>query len=262
MTPREPPLRSRLMSTFKVEAEDHLRTITTLFLALDRGLPPGEVPAAVETAFRAVHTLKGAARSVGLAGVETTCRSLESLLSRIKAGEADLTRDALARLQEGADGIARLLAEAIPAEERAPGALAIVAPGAPPPSPPSGAAQGQAPGPPPPALGGTIRIETGRLDALQARAEELLGAKLSAQERAREAGELVEALARSAPEGGLRPASRSLELRARALLDRLLHDFRALSAAVEGLQDETRRIRMMPAASVLDAFPRMVSELV
>lgn len=284
-------LRARLLSTFRVEAEEHLHTITEHLLALDRGLAPAEVPAAVEGTFRALHTLKGAARSVSLKEVESLCQALESVLSRIKKGQVPLSRDLLARVQEATDGLGRLLAAGPEAEvavdelvRRLGGAPArppahretpepVVAPAPAPVSPPA---------PPQAATStGTIRIDTARLDGLHARAEELLVARLAVTERAHDARSLAETLGRCLAQvggtGGTRrngagqggdgasenvvPALvRQAELQARSLLRLLASDQRTITASVDGLQEETRRIRMMPASSILDAFPRMVGE--
>lgn len=282
-------LRARLLSTFRVEAEEHLHTITEHLLALDRGLSPAEVPSAVEGTFRALHTLKGAARSVSLKEVESLCQALESVLSRIKKGQVPLSRDLLARIQEATDGLGRLLAEksepAVAVDElvrRLGGTPArppthrdtsepVVAL-APAPASPSAAA--------PPSTG-TIRIDTARLDGLHARAEELLVARLAVTERAHEVRNLAETLGRclaqlggtggtrrngegqglgGASDNGVSVLVRQAELQARSLLGSLTSDERTITASVDGLQEETRRIRMMPASSILDAFPRMVGE--
>lgn len=287
----ERDLRARLLSTFRVEAEEHLHTITEHLLALDRGLAPAEVLAAVEGTFRALHTLKGAARSVSLKEVESLCQALESVLSRIKKGQVPLSRDLLARVQEATDGLGRLLAAGPEAEvtvdelvrrlggapARPPAHRETPEPAvAPAPAPVSPSAPPQAA-----TSTGTIRIDTARLDGLHARAEELLVARLASAERAQEARSLVETLRRclgltggvgaarrngagqtgpAAPADGLPALVRQAELQARSLLRLLASDQRTIAASVDGLQDETRRIRMMPASSILDAFPRMVGE--
>jgi two-component system chemotaxis sensor kinase CheA len=284
-------MRSRLMVTFKEEAADHLQTISGHLLALDRGLPPGEIPEVVESVFRALHTLKGAARAVGLRDVEALCQGLESVLSQIKSGQESLTADVLGRVQEAMDDVARLLAGAQGAEPAGDEARALdaavetssrEAPRAAP-SPLTPAASSKAAPPPPaPSVGGTIRINTSRLDAIHARAEDLLAVKLSAEERVSGARQLADVLARCRQQlsrtrvaravrgddrsrttlrDGLAGEIRAAELEARTLLDHLLGDRRIIAAAVDGLQEEARRIRMMPASSILDPFPRMVGEL-
>ena len=59
----------------------------------------------------------------------------------------------------------------------------------------------------------------------------------------------------------LREELHSLEMRARQLVSVLRQDSRVLTTAVDDLNDEMRRVRMMPAASILDAFPLMVNDL-
>jgi two-component system chemotaxis sensor kinase CheA len=256
-SPKE-DLRARLLTTFQAEAEEHLQVIALHLGALDRGLPPEQVPAAVEATFRALHTLKGAARSVGLDHVEALCQSLESLLSRVKKGQIQLDHDVLASLQRAMDDLGRLLS-ARPAPAPADrGRREAPAPGGPEPerTPPAGAS---------PAGAGTIRVDTARLDALHARAEDLLASKLAAVERAREARAMVETLDRCRAEAersaAVQPLIRQAGAQARGLLRTLVAHQRTLGASVDGLQEEARRLRMMPAAAVLDSFPRMVGEM-
>jgi two-component system chemotaxis sensor kinase CheA len=260
---RSNEIRTRLLATFKVEAEEHLQTIAGQLLALDRGLPEAAVPGAVESLFRAVHTLKGAARSVALRDVEAICQDLESALSRIKRKQSPMSRDLVGRLQESMDRVARLLAAGpsptAPAAPRLPEAATVVA-GAP-------AASTLTPSPSPPSAPGTVRVDMARLESLHARAEDFLAVKLSAEERVAEARGLAEAIARyrehlaGVKGNGLAADVLASEARAGALLNHLLGDRRVVSLTVDALLEEARRMRMMPAASVLDTFPRMLGEL-
>lgn len=290
MANRKDDLKARLLATFRVEAEEHLQAITANLLALDRELPPAEASGLVEATFREVHTLKGAARSVSLMDAEALCQALESLLSRITRGHLALSRPLLQRLHEGADGVARLLAgggvpggvmELISRLE--PAAAKVATEGTEPvatPAPPAEAHSRPAAARLP--AGDTIRLPTARLDTLLLQAEELLAPKLAAAERAREARALVEALSRcraaqhrtrtgqkprdpNVPVAGL-PAEldselRGLEAQARELAGHLVRDERMIRGTVNGLQEEMRRLRMMPASTVLDLFPRMVHDL-
>ena len=283
-------IKARLLATFRVEAEEHLQAITANLLALDRGLPPAEASGLVEATFREVHTLKGAARSVSLMDVEALCQALESLLSRMTRGHLALSRRLLQRLQEGADGVARLLAGGEApvlvrdliarlehaGDDPAAGAAELVATPGPPAEAHSGPAAAWLP------ATDTIRLPTAKLDTLLLQAEELLAPKLAAAERAREVRALVEALSRcravqhrtrtgQRPSGsngwaagspaGLDSELRGLEAQARELAGHLVRDERMISGTVDGLQEEMRRLRMMPASTVLDLFPRMVQDL-
>ncbi|MBI1724561.1 MAG: Hpt domain-containing protein, partial [Candidatus Tectomicrobia bacterium] len=271
MANRKNDIKARLLATFRGEAEEHLQAITAHLLALDGGLPPAEARGVVEAAFREIHTLKGAARSVSLADVEALCQACEVVLSRVTRGQLVLSRPILNRLQEAVDGVARLLAgSGAPgavrdlidrlersAAEPAPEAAEPLQPPILPAEAPAGsvtAGFGQT---------DTIRLATAKLDALLLHAEDLLVPKLASEERVREARVLVEALAacRKAGNPGLDSALRAVEARARELLGHLVLDQRTISRGVDGLQDELRRVRLTPASVVLDLFPRMVRDL-
>ncbi|MBI3629994.1 MAG: response regulator [Candidatus Rokubacteria bacterium] len=277
-------IKPRLLATFRAEAEEHLQTLAANLAALERGLPPAEAGSVLEATFREVHTLKGAARSVSLMDVEALCQALESVLSRITRSRLAPTGPILSCLQDGVDGVARLLTGSgapVPVRDLI-ARLAEAAAGA----APAGTQPSAAAAPPdataataglPPA--DTLRLGVARLDALLLLAEDLLAPKLAAAERARDAMALVEAVARcraasgrsrSRPDPGgepgterarLEPELSALDARARQLLAQLLHDERAIARNVDGLLDDLRKLRMMPASTVLDLFPRMLRDL-
>lgn len=274
MSSRNDDLRSRLLATFRVEAEEHIEALTAGLLSLERGLAPEPERGVVEATFREMHTLKGAARSVGLAEIERLCASCESVLSRVTRGDLRLTPGILAGLQDSIDGIARRLA----ADGESPAVSELVgrleresADVAEPIQAPRPAAE--KPAVSAGVLGDTIRLATAKLDALLVRAEDLLLPRLAAAERSDEARALFDALtgsraalvrtggngtgAATAVEQHLRAA----EAQAAALLDGLLHDQRRIGVAVDSLSDELRRVRMTCASAVLDLFPRMVRDL-
>ncbi len=125
----------QLRETFAAEAKEHLHAISTGLLALENG--PGDTGMAILLAemFRAAHSLKGAARAVGLEEVATLAHHLESILGLVRSGARPVaatpfdvlyaTVDALAILTEPAGGdragiqldalVARLAAAANPA---------------------------------------------------------------------------------------------------------------------------------------------------
>jgi len=80
----------RLLSTFKVEADEHLKNITSGLIELEKD-PDLKVKAGIiETVFRETHSLKGAARAVNQTDIETICQSLESIFSVMKRREIHL----------------------------------------------------------------------------------------------------------------------------------------------------------------------------
>src|SRR3989304_7122375 len=84
MTNKENELRERLLATFRIEADEHIKAIARGLIGLEK-LPSAEVQAdIVETIFRRCHSMKGAARAVNLIDIETICHSLEGIFSAWK----------------------------------------------------------------------------------------------------------------------------------------------------------------------------------
>jgi two-component system chemotaxis sensor kinase CheA len=288
MANQENQFKARLLATFRVEAQEHLEAITANLLALERELPPAEVEQMVEVTFRQMHTLKGAARSVGQLDVESLCQACESVLSRVTRSELVLTPSILGRLQEAVDTVTALLAghgdpsalgELIGRLERAAAEAGDSRQGSEVAAlEPTSIAQSSLTGPPV----DTIRLATAKLDTVLLQAEDLLVPKLAAAERVGEARGIVEALGRcravlhqvraarrrSSVNGSDRDPPTELDSELRAVVaqaEDLLHhlalDQRTIGRVVDSLHDELRRIRLTPASTILDLFPRMVRDL-
>ena len=76
----------KLKATFKLEAAEHIQTISSGLLDLDKGPDPEETALILETIYREAHSLKGAARAVSLRDVEKICQSMETVLILIEKG--------------------------------------------------------------------------------------------------------------------------------------------------------------------------------
>ncbi|MEI6414780.1 MAG: Hpt domain-containing protein, partial [Pseudomonadota bacterium] len=100
---------ARLRETFRVEASDHLEAITAGLMAIERA-NEAEQASIIERIFREAHSLKGAARSVSLAGVEALCAELETLFSALKRRELALSAALLDGVHPALDVIAALCA--------------------------------------------------------------------------------------------------------------------------------------------------------
>ncbi len=90
MDPADEDFFARLLATFSEEAADHLQTIITGTLQLEQD-PSLSQHSVIEPVYRATHSLKGAARAVGLKDIETVCQHLESLFSLVRKGNLTLT---------------------------------------------------------------------------------------------------------------------------------------------------------------------------
>jgi two-component system chemotaxis sensor kinase CheA len=265
-------LRARLLATFRLEAAEHLRDIGTELdaIAVD---PATEGPARLENLFRTMHTLKGAARSVGITEFENACHRCETLLSGLIDTHAPIDGYVVRFVQEAADTLAGFVAGTLVPED-----LVRVAPGAakapdPPPSdePPvrtpqepaqAEFARSQTPADP---SAQAIRVETARLDRLVTLTENLLGPKLAAAEHAARAAAIVDELreirARRTADADTLNALRSIETLAHGLANALRADQRTLRATIDDLYAELLRVRLTPAASILEGFPLMVRDL-
>lgn len=262
MSAADADIKARLLATFRVEADEHLESLSSSLLELGKEPSAERSRELVEVTFRAMHTLKGAARSVGLMDVEAVCQGCELVLSDVVRGRLGLTDEIVAQLQEGVDAVAALMAgRADPADASMLGdRLRLAVTDVDERRPPA-----REPEPAPPATRGdaaaeTIRLDTRKLDALLLQGEELLVAKLAVDERAKEARQLladVDLARATAGDAKLR----QVETGARGLLDRLTRDRETIGGAVDGLLDEIRRARMMPASTVLELFPRMVRDI-
>jgi two-component system, chemotaxis family, sensor kinase CheA len=114
---RDAEFQKHLLETFKLEAEEHLKGITSALIEMERGTPEQQAEL-VEPVFREAHSLKGAARSVGRGDIESLCQAMEGVFSAMKRGEVQLSAELFDLLQRSADFLDRLLyPEGEPAEE-------------------------------------------------------------------------------------------------------------------------------------------------
>ncbi|MDA0164820.1 response regulator [Solirubrobacter ginsenosidimutans] len=270
---------ARLLATFAVEADEHLVALRRHLLELSAERPEEEARALVESTFRDMHTLKGAARSVGQRDVERLCASCEALLSVLKRSETLPGEAVISLLDEAVAAIAVLVASGpgtpVPPDllerlDRAvidPDDIAPQPKRAPEPEPePEPAAEPDAPvAVPGPAVAAkraaTIRMATDDLDVLLRRGEELLAIKLAADEWVTGAEAFHERLRHAHRAEDPLAEIRALEATARAMVTGLRRDRRSIAGAVDGLLEQAQRVRMMPASSVLDLLPLMVRDL-
>ncbi|MFH1812579.1 MAG: response regulator [Pseudomonadota bacterium] len=210
MATKNEALLQRLLATFRVEADEHIKAMASGLLALEK-MPPGpEAAAVIETVFREAHSLKGASRAVNLLSVESLCQALESVLAGLKNGRLAVSLPLLDLLLRAIGALGEQLADgadASPAVKPAHAALIRQldrsASGLPPPAGVAGTPV-DAPLPPPahapqavlPEAGaGSVRIATAKLDAVMRQVEELLSPRLAARQRALELGQTAATVA-------------------------------------------------------------------
>lgn len=269
---------ARLRATFITELEEQVAAMSASVLALERA--PTDA-AQLNAVFRVAHTLKGAARAVGIGPVERACHHLESLLAQIRSGRISLRPEHVRLLLESVDALAdvgrrlrggedldgapitqleqrlaagdaagktvdggRAAATAPPAADRSDRARAT--PGSVPATP---ARRSAAPG------AAQVRVAADKLDRLLYTTEELRILAGQLQVDAADAEALEDSLARA-----LRPRD---ELLAHA--SRVARASREASRSVARLSDtvaaSAHRLRMRPFLDVCDALPRAVRDI-
>jgi len=130
-----------LRQLFKAESTEHLASLDDGLLRLEKNCTD---QALLEEVFREAHSLKGAARMLGLSKIETAAHGLESILNTARKGEAPLTPDVIERMTIVLGDLRQLVQEALdgaPAVAHAAESLrevqAVAAPATPTPPPSS-----------------------------------------------------------------------------------------------------------------------------
>ncbi len=287
MDKRDEEFLKRLLSTFKIEAQEHLSVITSGLVEIEKG-DAGKQAEIIETVYRESHSLKGAARSVDLNDIVAICQSMEDVFSSIKkkkiipsAGVLDLLHKAVdftGKLVAGEElsapaksetkklileleGIDRMLKTG--AEDKGPRAIEQ-----------SGESQES---PAPAAIGaGTIRISTAKLDALLLQAEEMISVKFAAGQRAADLRELKKlfgqwkkAMEKNRPQGLDRRQGKddndsfmkSFEGALTKLVKEAELDYRSFGVMVDTMLDDMKRAMMLPFSYLLDVLPGLVRNL-
>jgi len=244
-------VREQLISSFRAELAEHVQTMNDGLLAIEqesadkkhpvagkrgqttskRGQTTSERQSTVEDIFRAAHSLKGAARAMGVTMVEQLAHALESVLASLQkdaiaptselftacyraldaikavqvtyeSGEITPPAEALQALAnlEQAHNNLQAVPEAVPAAEHSADTTPQVTTEAAPPvdieATPTSASLSPTPAPPSPAGSDeTIRVGVSKLDALMAQLSELLVTKIRAEQRLAQVRQLQEFMA-------------------------------------------------------------------
>jgi two-component system chemotaxis sensor kinase CheA len=299
MNTKEDEFLQSLRATFKVEAEEHLQAIAACLLELEKEPVPDEQRRLVETVFRAAHSLKGAARAVNFNEIEAICQSLEDMFAAWKRRESVPSPQALDTAHRALDTVTRIIG-APEAKTRAEGqaplpshAQGLRAGTSAPPSLFSESGTSEKLG-----AGETVRIAVAKLDARLLEAEEMLAAKLAAGQRATDLRELMarfgawtkewaanqpevrelrQILERPAPAPRTAPLPeltrliefcewnhdyiRSLESKVAALIRTAEQDRLVVGKLVDELLEDSKKLLMLPLATLGALFPKLVRDL-
>lgn len=284
-----------LRNLFKIEGEERLQHLDDGLLRLEQAPSDQKL---LEELFREAHSLKGAARMLGLTQIQTKAHQLEDAFGAARKGEAALNPDAVAGMNQTLVAIRGLVLEAIgetalpaagvQAEELKQVATQAAAPEIPqskivpsqagvsqPPSgtPLSAAPQGVSPISRSEAFHiDTIRVDPKRLDALLSQAGELTVTKIRLAHRVTE----IDGLLDSCEEWGREMHSGQfsngtagrIEQHLEHLQEALNHlrtgayeDSTRLDYVAGQLENGIRTLRLLPMSTLFMLFPRLVHDL-
>ncbi|MHB9137892.1 MAG: hybrid sensor histidine kinase/response regulator [Victivallaceae bacterium] len=106
----ERELLKRLQIAFREEAGERLLSIENQLIVLEKETSEAEFNYAIETVFRDVHSLKGAARAVGMQALEMFFQSAETVFSALKRAQIKYSSNIAALLQQGIGAVERHMA--------------------------------------------------------------------------------------------------------------------------------------------------------
>lgn len=111
MATKQEAFLKKLMATFQVEATEHLKTILAGLADLEWRQEKERHPEILESVFREVHSLKGAARAVNKEEIEALCKALEAVFANLKKGSLQPVPALYDVLYQALDILELLLAE-------------------------------------------------------------------------------------------------------------------------------------------------------
>ncbi len=269
-----------LLRLFKAESEEHLARLDDGLLRLEK--TPTDAPL-LEEVFRESHSLKGAARMLGLVRIETAAHELESIFNAARKGETAFTPQSIEHMNAALVDLRQRVQEALTGAPpqptpSAPMAEALFVPFISPPVAASPLPSAKAMPPTAPAAPSavesfrieTVRVETRKLDDLLTQAGELS----VIQGRARHRLALMDALLeqwvvlerarrkRGTVRFGIEgEAAQRFGGQLKQARDALFDDSARLESTVSLLEDQVRNIRLLPLSTVFALFPRTVRDL-
>ncbi len=107
-----PELMDAVRTAFRGEADEHLESLEAGLLALEKAVSEDEQATVLEYTFRSAHSLKGAARAVGLTDVQSVCQAIEHVFAALKRKELRLVSDGFDIMHQALDTVNALLTDA------------------------------------------------------------------------------------------------------------------------------------------------------
>jgi two-component system chemotaxis sensor kinase CheA len=293
MSEKESDFLKRLLVTFSIEAQEHIDALFSGIGELEKMPDEARQTELIEAAFREAHSLKGAARSVNMTRIEAACQSLENTLATMKNKEIALTAGLFDNLHSMINKLSEQLAlpqahkpkemptathEACP-ESLQKENLLPQTPAAPI-KPPHLNLEEKASAP------GTVRIATEKLNSIFLQSEEMLAAKLLAQQRCQElqsVQSMVDAWGKDWDRKVARDPNfykllvkqpqwlelveqnttfiKALSCQLGVIGKAADQDQRMLGKMVDDLLEDMKKALMLPFSTLMEIFPKLVRDL-
>ncbi|MEI6841579.1 MAG: ATP-binding protein, partial [Methanomicrobiales archaeon] len=116
MDANDAEFQKRLVALYRVEAQEHIATISTSLTELEACTNPARSKELMEIAFREAHSLKGASRGVGLSTIEEICQAMERVFSALKRNQLSPSKEVFDLLSGALDAVKNLVGSADPAK--------------------------------------------------------------------------------------------------------------------------------------------------
>jgi two-component system chemotaxis sensor kinase CheA len=281
--------RQRLRAIFTEEAREHLAQIDVGLVALEQAGEPQRV-SLIERVLKALHTLKGAARTVDEVELEALCHALEGVLAAAREARTPASAEQFDLLHKAAGAARKVVDEPALRSRKAAAVLAGQldtiagqlaaapdrAPAAPPAAPPADAAPAPAAvaaAPVPHQEAGEagdtdaaerIRVHGRSIDAIRAHAEALLPVELKLRHHVEELRALAAGMAaRRRDQAGAADGhdSTGFEVACARLATGLENTGKELHDVRGRLFDAALETALVPFASALDELPALVRNL-
>jgi two-component system chemotaxis sensor kinase CheA len=287
----------KLLSTFNIEANEHIHTVVANLMELEKKPDLAKEKDALETICREVHSLKGASRAVNRTDIEKFCQEIEHCFASIKKQQTPIASafdtlyhafDLLKIMVNSPQGAAdELTLSVVQSLYRIQGvsSVADIQPIAPKCKPVvDSSIKSVAPTIEPLVQENTVRVSTARLDALLLQAEEMLAIKSILTQRSFDLTELSQLVEQYNKQWGgygrknttSKPVNQrlmeewlgahhafmnALKTRCNQLSLAFEQDQRSVSPMVDSLLDSVKKTVMLPFETILRFFPKMARDI-
>lgn len=95
----------RLLAAFAIEANEHIKAVSQGLESLEKNESGQDSESALEIIFRAMHSLKGAARAVDMRDVESVCQAVENIFASWKKGKSEPDSEQFEILHQTVDAL-------------------------------------------------------------------------------------------------------------------------------------------------------------